>query len=486
MAFTSTLSKVQYAGNGATTGFAFPYLFYANSHLVVTSTSSEGVDTVLVLDTNYTVTGAGNSAGGTVTITPAPATGVEITIERRVPYSQEHEYVNDDRFDAEAHEKAMDRNAMMAAQLGATGGDVSRSLKYPSSEPLATSAILPSKANRAGMVLAFDEDGEPTVVPTATEQVETATTAADEAAASAAAALVSANASSSSASAATTAKNLAEKWAIEDEDVIVEGGLFSAFHWAKKAEELVEGAGLGDMLKAIYDPTASGKVLAAEDADHADLADVATLADEATTVEWDGVLNKPSTFTPAAHTHPLSDLSQSGATTGQIAKWNGTAWAPAAESGSVAEPIIILADVKAANTAGGTFTNGAWQTRTLNTEVLDSDNHCSLSVNQFTLTAGTYDIFVKAPAFRCGGHMCRLYNATDATVIAYGSTEYSDKTGTYAVTNSFLRHRFTIGASKALRIEHRSSDTRTTEGYGLAANIGVDERYTLVELKKVG
>jgi hypothetical protein len=32
--------------------------------------------------------------------------------------------------------------------------------------------------------------------------------------------------------------------------------------------------------------------------------------------------------TPTAHTHPLSDLTQSSATTGQVPSWNGTAWVP--------------------------------------------------------------------------------------------------------------------------------------------------------------
>jgi hypothetical protein len=32
---------------------------------------------------------------------------------------------------------------------------------------------------------------------------------------------------------------------------------------------------------------------------------------------------------PAAHTHPLGDLDQSGATAGQVPTWNGSAWAPA-------------------------------------------------------------------------------------------------------------------------------------------------------------
>jgi hypothetical protein len=34
------------------------------------------------------------------------------------------------------------------------------------------------------------------------------------------------------------------------------------------------------------------------------------------------------------HTHALSDLSQSGATSGQVPTWNGTAWTPQTPSGS--------------------------------------------------------------------------------------------------------------------------------------------------------
>jgi hypothetical protein len=40
-----------------------------------------------------------------------------------------------------------------------------------------------------------------------------------------------------------------------------------------------------------------------------------------------------SAFAAASHTHPLSPLTQSGATTGQVASWNGSAWAPATVSG---------------------------------------------------------------------------------------------------------------------------------------------------------
>lgn len=43
---------------------------------------------------------------------------------------------------------------------------------------------------------------------------------------------------------------------------------------------------------------------------------------------WNDLTDKPSTFPPATHTHALSDLAQSDATTGQVVTWNGTAWGP--------------------------------------------------------------------------------------------------------------------------------------------------------------
>jgi hypothetical protein len=48
---------------------------------------------------------------------------------------------------------------------------------------------------------------------------------------------------------------------------------------------------------------------------------------------WNDLTDKPLTFAPSTHTHPLSQLTQSSATTGQVATWNGTAWVPQTPSG---------------------------------------------------------------------------------------------------------------------------------------------------------
>lgn len=78
---------------------------------------------------------------------------------------------------------------------------------------------------------------------------------------------------------------------------------------------------------------------------------------ELAATDWNSVSGKPATFPPAAHTHavadvtglqvtldgkaasihthPLSQLTQSGASNGQVATWNGTAWVPQAASTGV-------------------------------------------------------------------------------------------------------------------------------------------------------
>lgn len=43
-------------------------------------------------------------------------------------------------------------------------------------------------------------------------------------------------------------------------------------------------------------------------------------------INWEEIGNRPNEFPPSEHTHPLSDLEQSGAQTTQVPKWNGSQW----------------------------------------------------------------------------------------------------------------------------------------------------------------
>lgn len=144
---------------------------------------------------------------------------------------------------------------------------------------------------------------------------------------------------------------------------------------------------------------------------------------------------------------------------------------------------IVLEDQKTQNTEGGTFTSGAWRTRDLNTEVVDTGGDCSLSSNQFTLTAGTYEIIAVAPAALVNRHQIRLQNVTDGTTVLTGKPSISGASDN-TQTDSILLGRFTIGASKALEIQHQCQTTYGTSGFGLAANF-TTEVYTVVALRRV-
>ena len=158
MTVASAVSRVSYSGNGSTTAFAVPFYFLENAHLRVILRSSAGVETVQTITTNYTVTGAGNPAGGTVNMIVAPASGETLVILRDVPETQETDYTANDPFPAESHERALDKLTMITQQIGEESG---RAIKIPETET--SNTILPSITDRAGRFLYFDNLGNANV-----------------------------------------------------------------------------------------------------------------------------------------------------------------------------------------------------------------------------------------------------------------------------------------------------------------------------------
>jgi hypothetical protein len=109
---------VSYSGNGATTAFSFPYYFLANADLVVkTRVVATGVETTKTITTHYTVTGAGVTAGGTVTMLSAPATGTDLIIYRDPARTQDLDLVENDPMPAEEIEERFDKGAMWTQRL---------------------------------------------------------------------------------------------------------------------------------------------------------------------------------------------------------------------------------------------------------------------------------------------------------------------------------------------------------------------------------
>lgn len=119
MTVSSTINRVSYAGNGVTTAFSFPHLFFANTDLVVIEVNdTTGVETTKVLTTHYTVSGAGGAAGGTVTMLTAPATGTTLVIYRDPAVTQDIDLVNGDPFDVETGvERGFDKITLMVQRV---------------------------------------------------------------------------------------------------------------------------------------------------------------------------------------------------------------------------------------------------------------------------------------------------------------------------------------------------------------------------------
>lgn len=153
MTVSSQTSRQAYTGNGATTVFAVPFYFLANTDLVVVSTTG-GVDTTLTLNTDYTLSGAGNPAGGTLTATTAPATGTTLTIYRDPPLTQLTDYQSNDPFPANSHELALDRLTMISQRLK---DQVTRSLRLPDGDASGASGVLPAPS--ANKILGWDAAG---------------------------------------------------------------------------------------------------------------------------------------------------------------------------------------------------------------------------------------------------------------------------------------------------------------------------------------
>lgn len=175
MTVLASNSRVQYDTNGTTGPFSIPFYFLANADVEVTYADEDGVETALVLTTNYSLAGAGDEAGGLLTLVTAYPSGGTITVRRVPQATQPTDYVNTDSLPAATLERSFDR-ATMLSQLALE--DVSRAIQIPVSE--STEVELPSVALRAQRLQSFDADGNVTVSAFTESQVSAAITATEE------------------------------------------------------------------------------------------------------------------------------------------------------------------------------------------------------------------------------------------------------------------------------------------------------------------
>lgn len=150
----SAYTPDQYTPASGVTSLAVTFYFLDNSHVKVIKTDTGLTQTTLVINTDYTLAGAGDEAGGTVTLLTAANGTDTYTIRRDVPETQLLDYVYNDEFPAGSHEKGLDKLTMLAQQQGEA---ISRCLRLGEDENGPSELV---KVSRSGKVLGFDDDGD--------------------------------------------------------------------------------------------------------------------------------------------------------------------------------------------------------------------------------------------------------------------------------------------------------------------------------------
>ncbi len=155
--------RIQYVADGGATAFIYPFPIFEAADLLV------HLDDVLQTS-GYTVSGAGETAGGLATLAAAPPDGTVVTLTRRVPEERTTDFQEGGAFRAVVINTELDRVVCMVQQLR---DDLSRSVLRPATSTSAASLALPDPAagralkwNAAGDGLS-NSDGDPDAAQTA-------------------------------------------------------------------------------------------------------------------------------------------------------------------------------------------------------------------------------------------------------------------------------------------------------------------------------
>ena len=151
----------------------------------------------------------------------------------------------------------------------------------------------------------------------------------------------------------------------------------------------------------------------------------------------------------------------------------------------------ILYDQQSSGTNGGDFNSGSWVDRTLNVEI-DPESFVTFSSsnNYFALDSGTYKISWSAPAHAVDKHKSKLLYANNTSFTSstdiFGTSEVCTdpilENNFLVQTRSFGETIVTITETTYFKVQHRCTDGRNVNGFGVASSVG-DEIYTQVVIQ---
>ena len=144
---------ITYVCNGTQTQFSFPFPIFASEDLRVKFNGAPQVS-------GFTINGAGETNGGSVTFDNAPAIDLILTIERVLPIERMTDFLEGGDFSADAINTELD---YMVAALQQIERQNDTSLRFDDTEN-AVQKVLPSLINRRNKGLGFDGNGNPVAV----------------------------------------------------------------------------------------------------------------------------------------------------------------------------------------------------------------------------------------------------------------------------------------------------------------------------------
>lgn len=144
---------VRYVANGVQTEFEYPFPIFASEDLKIYFDGAPQYN-------GYDVADAGETSGGAVTFDNAPADGVIITLERRLPLERMTDFLEGGDFSAQAINNELD---YLTASVQQVERALSPMLHYSDHENPAET-VLPDRVTRANKALGFDGDGNPVAV----------------------------------------------------------------------------------------------------------------------------------------------------------------------------------------------------------------------------------------------------------------------------------------------------------------------------------
>jgi hypothetical protein len=154
---TTNITDGPYLGNGISSSFSYTFRIVDKQQLTVYETTDTGFQTLLTVDTNYTVSGIGNDNGGTITLVAgALPVNYKIYIRSNYKNTQLTSFSSQGAFFPELHEDAMDKLTFLVQQ---DADRVLRSIRLSDSDLSGTLTLLADVDIRKNTALGFDNSG---------------------------------------------------------------------------------------------------------------------------------------------------------------------------------------------------------------------------------------------------------------------------------------------------------------------------------------